>query len=162
MAVDDKSMYLDQTDEKYGPLFNSGHVAMMISGPWSLLDIDEAKLDYGVTALPGLNGDHQTVSGPDLWVLFDHQDANRAAGLRLHQVADQPRRTCAGTSRSATCRCARPRRTPRSSRRYVKEYPGGQKSLRQPGQREAGPADRRRLRGDVPGVGDGDRQGAAG
>ncbi|WP_199509977.1 ABC transporter substrate-binding protein [Nucisporomicrobium flavum] len=82
MAVDDKSMYLDQTDEKYGPLFNSGHVAMMMSGPWSLLDIKTAKLDYGVAYLPGVNGDHQTVSGPDLWVLFDHDDANRAGAAR--------------------------------------------------------------------------------
>ncbi len=37
MAVDDKSMYLDQTDEKYGPLFDDGRIGMMISGPWALL-----------------------------------------------------------------------------------------------------------------------------
>src|SRR5438552_3287307 len=66
MAVEDKSMYLDQTDEKYGPLFNDGHVGMMLSGPWALLDLKNAGLDYGVSLLPGYNGDHQTVSGPDL------------------------------------------------------------------------------------------------
>lgn len=74
MAVDDKSMYLDQTDEKYLPLFNSGRVGMVISGPWALLELKEAGIAYDVTALPGFNGDHQTVSGPDLWVLLDHQD----------------------------------------------------------------------------------------
>lgn len=31
-----------------------------------------------MTRLPGTSGNHATVAGPDLWVLFDHQDANRA------------------------------------------------------------------------------------
>ena len=78
MAVDDKSIYLDQTDTKYGELFASGHIAMITSGPWQLYDLGVAKTPYGVTILPGYNGDHQTVSGPDLWALFDHKDANRA------------------------------------------------------------------------------------
>jgi multiple sugar transport system substrate-binding protein len=82
MAVDDKSMYLDQTDEKYAPLFNDGHVGMMLSGPWALLDLKNAGLQYGVSLLPGYNGDHETVSGPDLWVLYDHKDANRAGASR--------------------------------------------------------------------------------
>ena len=36
MAVEDKSVYLDQTDEKYAPLFASGRIGMMINGPWTL------------------------------------------------------------------------------------------------------------------------------
>lgn len=82
LAVEDKSMYLDQTDEKYAPLFLDGRVAMMLSGPWELYDLKERKVDYGVTFLPGFNGDHQTVSGPDVWVLFDHDDPNRAGAAR--------------------------------------------------------------------------------
>lgn len=82
MAVDDKSMYLDQTDEKYIPLFLSGKIGMIISGPWVLYSLKQQKLDYGVTFLPGFNGDHETVSGPDLWVLFNHDDANRAGASR--------------------------------------------------------------------------------
>ena len=78
LAVDDKSVYLDQTDEKYGPLFVSGQIGMIITGPWQLYDLSVAKAKYGVTILPGTNGDHQTVSGPDVWVLLDHGDANRA------------------------------------------------------------------------------------
>jgi multiple sugar transport system substrate-binding protein len=128
MAVDDKSMYLDQTDEKYGPLFNDGHVGMMMSGPWALLDLKQAGLDYGVALLPGYNGDHQTVSGPDLWVLFNHQDANRAGASREFVrwltskeidakwnlgIGNLPlRSTEQNTPEFAT---------------YVKEYPGGQK-----------------------------------
>ncbi|HEY8654869.1 MAG TPA: ABC transporter substrate-binding protein [Dermatophilaceae bacterium] len=82
MAIKDKSVYLDQTDAKYGPLFLSGRVGMMISGPWQLYDLNKNKVDYGIQKLPGFNGDHQTISGPDLWTLFDHKDANRAAAAR--------------------------------------------------------------------------------
>ena len=71
-------MYLDQSAEKAGPLFISNNIAMLITGPWQLNDLSVAKTKYGVTVLPGTNGNHQTVSGPDLWVLFDHKDANRA------------------------------------------------------------------------------------
>ncbi|MEO7981767.1 MAG: ABC transporter substrate-binding protein [Sporichthyaceae bacterium] len=78
MAVEDKSMYLDQTDEKYGPLFAAGRVGMIVTGPWQLYDLVQAKTPYGVQVLPGTNGDHQTVSGPDIWAAFDHEDANRA------------------------------------------------------------------------------------
>jgi multiple sugar transport system substrate-binding protein len=78
LAVEDKSLYLDQTDEKYGPLFAANRIGMIISGPWQLYDLKNAKTKYGVTFLPGTNGRHDTIAGPDLWVLFDHKDANRA------------------------------------------------------------------------------------
>jgi multiple sugar transport system substrate-binding protein len=77
MAVDDQSVYLDQTDTKYGELFAAGSIAMITSGPWQLYDLNVAKAPYAVTILPGFEGDHQTVSGPDIWALFDHQDKNR-------------------------------------------------------------------------------------
>ena len=82
MAVDDKSMYLDQTDEKYGQLFDDNRIAMMLSGPWSLSDLATAKINYGVTYLPAFNGDHETISGPDVWVLFNHSNPNRAGASR--------------------------------------------------------------------------------
>jgi multiple sugar transport system substrate-binding protein len=55
---------------------------MMVSGPWVLYDLKDQNVPYGVTVLPGFNGDHQTVSGPDLWVLFNHDDPNRAGASR--------------------------------------------------------------------------------
>jgi multiple sugar transport system substrate-binding protein len=128
IAVDDKSMYLDQTDEKYGPLFNSGRVAMMLSGPWSLLDIKDAKLSYGVAELPGFNGDHQTVSGPDLWVLFNHDDANRAGAARdfikwlTSAQIDAKWNLAVGNLPLRSTE----KNTPEFAA-YVKEYPGGQK-----------------------------------
>jgi multiple sugar transport system substrate-binding protein len=78
MAVDDESVYLDQTDTKFGQLFASDRIGMITSGPWQLNELKVAGTEYGVTVLPGTDGDHQTVSGPDIWALFDHQDANRA------------------------------------------------------------------------------------
>jgi multiple sugar transport system substrate-binding protein len=78
MAVTDKSVYIDQTDTKFAQLFASNRVGMMTSGPWQLGDLKTAGTKYGVTVLPGTNGDHETVSGPDVWALFDHKDANRA------------------------------------------------------------------------------------
>ncbi len=78
MAVDDKSVYLDQTDEKFGQLFVSNRIGMITSGPWELSDLKTGGTKYGVVQLPGTNGDHQTVSGPDIWALFDHHDTNRA------------------------------------------------------------------------------------
>lgn len=78
MAVADKSVFIDQTDMKADPLFADGKLGMMITGPWSLQTYVEAGVPYGVQILPGTNGDHQTVSGADVWVAFDHNDANRA------------------------------------------------------------------------------------
>lgn len=77
MAVEDESVYLDQTDTKFGQIFASDQIGMITSGPWSLYDLGVAGTDYGVVPLPGTDGEHTTISGADLWVLFDHQDANR-------------------------------------------------------------------------------------
>ena len=78
MAVQDKSVYLDQTDTKFGELFVGDHIGMITSGPWQLYDLKTAKTRYGVTTLPATDGNHETVSGPDVWTLFDHKNANRA------------------------------------------------------------------------------------
>jgi len=128
MAVDDKSMYLDQTDEKYLPLFNDGHIGMVLSGPWAMLQIKQAELDYGVSFLPGYNGDHQTVSGPDVWVLFDHGDANRAGASRdfirwlTSKEIDAKWNLGLGNLPLRSSEQGTPEFAD-----YVKEYPGGQK-----------------------------------
>lgn len=71
MAVTDKSVYLDTGNDNYINLFNSGKIAMLWTGPWDLPSINK-DVDYGVAELPGYNGDHETISGPDLYMLFDH------------------------------------------------------------------------------------------
>jgi multiple sugar transport system substrate-binding protein len=79
-AVKDKSVYLDSGNGNYAPLFNSGRIAMLYTGPWDLASFPN--VDYGVQILPAdLN--HQTISAPDNWVLFDNgtQRANAAWGF---------------------------------------------------------------------------------
>jgi multiple sugar transport system substrate-binding protein len=79
MAVTDKSVYLSQDDQKYADLFKSGLIGMIMSGPWQLSDNVAANLDYGVVYLPSFDGsNHQTISGPDVWTLYDHHDSDRA------------------------------------------------------------------------------------
>ncbi|MFI6923957.1 ABC transporter substrate-binding protein [Nonomuraea spiralis] len=72
MARQDKSVYLDQNGEKFLPLFQSGKIGMIVSGPFALLDVIDHKVDYGVQVLPGYDGNHETVAGPDNWVVFDN------------------------------------------------------------------------------------------
>jgi multiple sugar transport system substrate-binding protein len=79
LAVDDKSVYLDQTDQKFEPSFYAGNIGMIISGPWVLYDLKSHHTPYAVSELPQTDGSHQTISGPDLWTLFDQDDPQRAA-----------------------------------------------------------------------------------
>jgi multiple sugar transport system substrate-binding protein len=80
MAVTDKSMYLDPSDSAYANLFNSGKVGMLVTGPWDLATFNNVK--YGVQVMPsypGTSGGHQTISGPDNWVIFNNGPARTAA-----------------------------------------------------------------------------------
>ncbi|MBO0845643.1 MAG: ABC transporter substrate-binding protein [Nocardioides sp.] len=80
MGVVDKSVYLDNGNGNYLNLFNSGKIAMLWTGPWDLSSIN-SDISYGVTYLPGYNGNHQTISGPDLYMLFDHSTAQSNAAF---------------------------------------------------------------------------------
>ena len=80
MAVTDKSVYLDTTNENGPKLMNSGKVAMLITGPWDLSQLSD--ISYGVQVMPtfaGSSGGHQTIAGPDNWVTFDNGDAKKKA-----------------------------------------------------------------------------------
>ncbi|HET7739134.1 MAG TPA: ABC transporter substrate-binding protein [Mycobacterium sp.] len=72
MAVDDKSMYVDTTNSKYMDLFNAGKIGMLVTGPW---DLSSVHVPYGVQIMPtyaGSSAGHQSISGPDNWVLFNN------------------------------------------------------------------------------------------
>jgi multiple sugar transport system substrate-binding protein len=76
MATVDHSVYLDNGNGNYTNLFNSGKIGMLFTGPWDLSSFTDAK--YGVQILPGdLN--HQTISGPDQWVMFDKGSTRKQA-----------------------------------------------------------------------------------
>lgn len=82
MAVTDKSVYLDTGNGQYLNLFNSGKIAMLWTGPWDLSSIN-ADVSYGVTLLPGYNGNHETISGPDLYMIFNHSKDRSAAAVQF-------------------------------------------------------------------------------
>jgi len=80
MAVTDKSMYLDPSDSTYANLFNSGKLGMLVTGPWDLANFPN--VDYGVQVMPSYPGStagHQTISGPDNWVIFNNGSAQTKA-----------------------------------------------------------------------------------
>jgi len=82
MAVQDKSLYLDTTNENGPKLMNSGKGAMLVTGPWDLSQLTD--IDYDVQVMPtfaGSNGGHQTIAGPDNWVVFDNGDKKKQAAV---------------------------------------------------------------------------------
>jgi len=76
MATVDHSVYLDNGNGNYANLFNSGKIAMLFTGPWDLSGFPD--VEYGVQVLPA-DQNHQTISGPDQWVLFDNGSERRDA-----------------------------------------------------------------------------------
>ncbi len=70
MAVTDKSVYLDKGDGTYLPLFNSGKIAMLWTGPWDISSINK-DVDFGVQILPA-DVSHATIAGPDMYVMLDN------------------------------------------------------------------------------------------
>ena len=133
-------------------VFNSGKMAMVPTGPWQLPEITESKVDYGVVPMPTFNGKPVTISGPDTWMVFDNGDARKAAAHRVRPVARRsPRRTRAGTSRRAACRCASRRSSSRSGSRRCSDTPGLKVFVDELAQRARAPGDAR-LSEDQPGA----------
>jgi multiple sugar transport system substrate-binding protein len=82
MAVTDKSLYLDTTNENGPKLMNSGKIGMLVTGPWDLSQLSD--IEYGVQIMPtypGSSGGHQTIAGPDNWVVFNNGDARKKAAI---------------------------------------------------------------------------------
>jgi multiple sugar transport system substrate-binding protein len=76
MSTVDHSVYLDSGNQNYVNLFNSGKIGMLFTGPWDLSQFPD--VDYGVQILPG-DQNHDTISGPDQWVMLDNGDDRRQA-----------------------------------------------------------------------------------
>jgi multiple sugar transport system substrate-binding protein len=69
MANEDQSILIDTTNTKIDDLFNNGKIGMVVTGPWALPGY--TNVDYGVEIMPAFEN-HQTIAGPDNWVLFDN------------------------------------------------------------------------------------------
>jgi multiple sugar transport system substrate-binding protein len=81
MAVDDKSLFVDTTNSKYMNLFNAGKIGMLVTGPW---DLSTITVPHGVQIMPAFAGSsagHQSISGPDNWVVFDNGSARKQAAI---------------------------------------------------------------------------------
>jgi multiple sugar transport system substrate-binding protein len=87
MAVKDRSVYLDSGNDNYANLFNSGRIAMLYTGPWDLASFPN--VDYGVQILPG-DRNHQTISGPDNWVVFNNGSARVKAAVTFLKWLTSP------------------------------------------------------------------------
>jgi multiple sugar transport system substrate-binding protein len=70
----DGSVYLDYHPDagKSEELFDAGKLGMMITGPWDLPSFPDVR--YGVQIMPAF-ANHQTIAGPDNWVILDNGSA---------------------------------------------------------------------------------------
>ena len=70
----DGSIYFDYAPDspKTDNLFNSGFIGMKVTGPWALPAYPDA--NYGVQIMPSFDdpANHQTIAGPDDWVIMDN------------------------------------------------------------------------------------------
>ena len=63
---------------------------MIITGPWDLSTFPDVK--YGVQIMPSFDpgGSHQTIAGPDNWVVFDNGPARVDASCEFLQFLTSP------------------------------------------------------------------------
>jgi multiple sugar transport system substrate-binding protein len=84
-----KAIYLDNGSDNYLPVFNAGHIGMLWTGPWDLQQITASKVSHGVQILPAAVN-HQTISGPDNWVMFNNGSARVAASWEFLKWLTSP------------------------------------------------------------------------
>jgi multiple sugar transport system substrate-binding protein len=86
-----KALYLNNApdSEKASQLFNSGKIGMFVTGPWNLPDFPDAK--YGVQLMPMFpGGSHDTIAGPDAWVVMDNGPQRVDAAWKLAKYLTSP------------------------------------------------------------------------
>jgi multiple sugar transport system substrate-binding protein len=77
------AFFADTTDSKLWDLFNNNELGLYITGPW---DLPTLGIHYGVVQMPSFPAtptNHQTISGPDNWVVFDHGSAQNEAAFKF-------------------------------------------------------------------------------
>ena len=164
MAVTDKSLYLDTTNDNGPKLMNSGKIAMLVTGPWDLSSAARHRLRRaGDAHLRRVDGGHQTIAGPDNWVVFDNGDRAQAGRRRLREVAVGARAgqdVLAGDRRPADPR-RRSARTRPSLDELDKNVPGTAAFVENLNNVKKVRPQRRAVPGDLRGAGPGDRVGHA-
>ena len=121
MATVDHSVYLDNGNGNYANLFNSGKIAMLFTGPWDLSGFPN--VDYGVQILPGdLN--HQTISGPDQWVLFNNGDQREQAAWTFLKWFTSPQQALVWSTATGDLPIRASETKLPGYQAYVSKYPG--------------------------------------
>jgi multiple sugar transport system substrate-binding protein len=121
MATVDHSVYLDNGNGNYANLFNSGKIAMLFTGPWDLSSFPD--VDYGVQVLPGLTN-HQTISGPDQWVLFDNGSERTQAAWTFLKWFTSPQQAMIWSTQTGDLPIRASQTQLPGYDAYVKKYPG--------------------------------------
>ncbi|WP_214411192.1 ABC transporter substrate-binding protein [Sphaerisporangium fuscum] len=124
MARQDKSVYLDQNGEKFLPLFQSGKLGMVVAGPYALLDFIEHKISYGVQVLPGYAGNHETIAGPDNWVVFDNGSRRAKAATDFLTWLTRPEQDARWTLGLGNLPVRKATMELPAYKKFVKDFPG--------------------------------------
>jgi multiple sugar transport system substrate-binding protein len=126
MTLKDKSLYTDQTPDSlkmYG-LFDSGKMAMVVTGPWQLTDIKTHHISYGVQILPSFGTSHETISGPDVYMVFNHSDARRKAAVTFLSWLHEPAQDLAWDLGSSNLPLSAKTAALPGFKQYLAKYPG--------------------------------------
>ena len=126
MTLKDKSLYADQTPDTlkmYG-LFGAGKMGMVVTGPWQLADIQTHHISYGIQVLPSFNGSHETVSGPDVYMVFNHSDERRKAAVTFLSWLHEPAQDLAWDIGSSNLPLSAKTAALPGSKAVPRKYPG--------------------------------------
>ncbi len=121
MSTVDHSVYLDNGNGNYANLFNSGKIAMLFTGPWDLSSFPD--VNYGVQVLPGLTN-HQTISGPDQWVLFNNGSQRTQAAWTFLKWFTSPQQAMIWSTQTGDLPIRGSETRLPGYDAYVKKYPG--------------------------------------
>jgi multiple sugar transport system substrate-binding protein len=126
MTLKDKSQYADQTPDSqkmYG-LFDSGKMGMVVTGPWQLSDIQDHHISYGIQVMPSFGTSHETISGPDVYMVFNHSDERRKAAVAFLSWLHEPAQDLAWDLGSSNLPLSAKTAALPGFKQYLAKYPG--------------------------------------
>jgi multiple sugar transport system substrate-binding protein len=97
---------------------------MYVSGPWEVPVLNQAKMDWADVPLPAANGSHQTVSGPDNWVIFNNGSARVAASITFLEWLTAPQQELTWMMGSGSLPIRPSILKLPGYQQYLKKYPG--------------------------------------
>ena len=123
MATVDHSIYIDTTNTKIGDVFNSGKIGMLVTGPWDLQGFKNVQ--YGVQIMPSFpGGTHDTISGPDNWVLFNNGPARAQAAFEFIKWYTEPKQDIQNALYTATLPIRQSEVDVAGYQTFLDKYPG--------------------------------------